>query len=138
MDPAGPLYSPRSSKHKISSASGKIVEVIHSDKLLGMHQTVGGIDFWINGGSNQPGCILSKGIICDHNRAYECYAEALDKPGSFTGIRCNSYDDFLERKCSSDTAYIGSPYTEGYKEGNYYLKTSSSPPYGLGQSGTRP
>lgn len=57
LDPAGPLFSIRSEKNRLTPNDAEIVEAIHTDKTLGFYQNVGHVDFYVNPNKNaQPGC----------------------------------------------------------------------------------
>merc|ERR1712038_323139 len=118
------------------------VDVIHSDLSddvlnfgYGIKQPVGHVDFYPNGGKNQPGCSLldvqekvgfdsvidpdktadTVGrylVACSHTRAIELYIESLDayKTGSCVnvGFECSSYDEFnlgLCFECGSENKH---------------------------------
>lgn len=60
LDPAGPLFDwpiilPQ--QYRLSSEDATTVQVIHTSKFVrGVTITCGTIDFYVNGGTNQPGC----------------------------------------------------------------------------------
>ena len=57
LDPAGPLFVDRDWSARLNPSCADLVDVIHTDgSFLGMLKAVGHIDFYPNGGYNQPGC----------------------------------------------------------------------------------
>jgi len=132
------------------------LDVIHTSKL-GLLDRLGHIDFYPNGGENQP-CTCEKnkknpctGIKCknapfydkkDHNRAPAYYEESILNPNAFVAWKCPSSMSFkkwknmgVDRKCSPENsstnlAHMGEWTTSsGFPEGIYYLTTKGKSPY---------
>lgn len=78
LDPAGPLFTFHSENDRLSSNDADIVEVIHTDKLLGFYRFIGHIDFYVNPSENvQPGCeqlsLLQAGENLKSSTNFPCY-----------------------------------------------------------------
>ncbi|GAB1300133.1 Lipase member H [Apodemus speciosus] len=87
LDPAGPLFNGRPPEDRLDPSDAQFVDVIHSDTdALGYKEALGHIDFYPNGGLDQPGC--PKTIF----GGYEC---------SLTAYPCDSYRDYRNGKCVS-------------------------------------
>ncbi|KAG2457136.1 STOM protein, partial [Polypterus senegalus] len=57
LDPAGPLFTGRSPKERLDPNDAMFVDVLHTDiDALGYREPLGHIDFYANGGTDQPGC----------------------------------------------------------------------------------
>ncbi|XP_028617435.1 lipase member H-like, partial [Grammomys surdaster] len=57
LDPAGPLFNGRPPEDRLDPSDAQFVDVIHSDTdALGYKEALGHIDFYPNGGLDQPGC----------------------------------------------------------------------------------
>lgn len=131
----------------ISKRSGKLVEIVHTSNVWGRYEPAGHIDFYVNGGKDQPGCFILLGQVvekvgCSHNRATAYWIEALSDSKSFIAMRCRSYEDFVfrRRRCLSKGIfvfdYLGrSDFNRSREFGKYYLKTAARSPYGIGNSG---
>lgn len=101
--------------------------------LRGQH---GHIDYYANGGSDQPGCpktifsgktnthtphnnscnnsqLLSfvgkSYFVCDHQRSVFLYLCALNRTCSLTAYPCSSYSDFLDGRCLQCEAFKPAP-----------------------------
>lgn len=140
LNPAGPGFHDARESERISKLSGKLVEIVHSDDTHGIasKHDIGHLDFFLNEGSNQPACKKSKSEYCGHFLAAESYAEAILKPGSFLGVRCQSWANFQKGQCFKEHATIGTipPVGDNFTNGRYYMRTSATgPPHALGETG---
>ncbi|KAL2804796.1 lipase member H precursor [Daubentonia madagascariensis] len=73
LDPAGPLFNGRPPQDRLDPGDAQFVDVIHSDiDALGYKEPLGNIDFYPNGGLDQPGCpkTIFGGYYADHWKDY--------------------------------------------------------------------
>ncbi|GIX80859.1 pancreatic triacylglycerol lipase [Caerostris darwini] len=151
LDPAAPLFSfPINVFHTLNNTDADFVDVIHTSTFkygYGMHVPVGDIDFYPNGGVLQPRCVKNSSSIsplsaslrsCNHNSAPLYFYISLNTSKClFWSINCDSYSDFVDGKCSSNTsatALMGLPaeMIPGLPpQSKFYLRTSERPPYCL-------
>ncbi|XP_029936358.1 phospholipase A1 member A isoform X2 [Myripristis murdjan] len=149
LDPAGPMFKGADTFDRLDPSDAQFVEAIHTDSdYFGISIPVGHVDFFLNGGKDQTGCIRSRFasmygyVICDHMRALYVYMSALNGSCSLTGIPCFSYEDFLAGHCldcggvlSGTCPIIGLSHNSGItvspipKEQKLFLLTTSSPPF---------
>uniref|UniRef100_A0A668VFL1 Lipase domain-containing protein n=1 Tax=Oreochromis aureus TaxID=47969 RepID=A0A668VFL1_OREAU len=71
---------------------------------FGLRGAHGHIDFYANGGADQPGCpkTIFSGksyFVCDHQRSVFLFLCALNRTCTLTGYPCSSYSDFLDARC---------------------------------------
>lgn len=115
MDPAEPHFAKAKPPVRLDRAAADYVDVIHTDASgfirgsLGLIEKVGHVDYYPNGGIDQPGCDQSmvqyissesgsffrgvrKFLGCNHIRSHEYFAESINSKCSFTTIACNSYE----------------------------------------------
>ncbi|XP_063250133.1 phospholipase A1 member A isoform X2 [Prinia subflava] len=148
LDPAGPKYTRASPEERLDPGDALFVEAIHTDAdNFGIRIPVGHIDYFVNGGKDQPGCprFISAGynfLICDHMRAVHLYISALSHPCPIVGFPCASHQDFLNGHCLdcaepflSSCPRIGLLKQAGVnmsrlpQEVKVFLMTSPSPPF---------
>ncbi|XP_030622264.1 lipase member H [Chanos chanos] len=105
LDPAGPQFRDAPIDERLDSGDAQFVDVLHTDvDALGYREPIGHIDFYANGGADQPGCpqtILSgtEYFKCDHQRSVFLYLSSLNKTCPLISYPCSSYVDFLNAKC---------------------------------------
>jgi len=123
LDPAGPYFEGLSPAARLDPTDAVFVDAIHTDAKhllpdlgFGMYETAGHVDFYPNGGKEQPGCdlerftsIFTEGLVeearrlvaCNHQRAIDFYTASLNhkqiKPVSY---QCQDYASFLDGKCT--------------------------------------
>lgn len=54
-DPAGPLFGLNKCENRLCYTDAKHVMIFHTSSL-GMDKSIGDVDFWFNGGKQQPAC----------------------------------------------------------------------------------
>lgn len=134
LDPAGPLFE--SYGVHLTADDADFVDVLHTSVgtgwtdvvqgRLGMFKSCGHVDFYPNGGRQQPGCW--KFSPCSHSKATEYYADSV-RLCNFPTRSCKSYDDFLAGTCASSCAdgrtcgHMGHPASLPLT-GNHFTKTS--------------
>ncbi|KAJ8730671.1 hypothetical protein PYW08_002084 [Mythimna loreyi] len=126
LDPSGSGWG--SNSQRLRNTDANYVEVIHTDGsgLLanGIGTAIGDVNFYVNGGSNQPGCLTHS---CSHNRAYEIFAASMYNH-NLVGFPCSSTTQLNLNRCRGTALNIGG--TELYKRSSsnvYRINTRSSP-----------
>ncbi|XP_011842569.1 PREDICTED: phospholipase A1 member A isoform X2 [Mandrillus leucophaeus] len=148
LDPAGPEYTSASVEERLDAGDALFVEAIHTDTdNFGIRIPVGHVDYFVNGGQDQPGCptYFYAGysyLICDHMRAVHLYISALENSCPLMAFPCDSYTAFLAGHCLDcfnpfllSCPRIGLVEHGGVKieplpkEVKVYLLTTSNAPY---------
>ncbi|KAM4770641.1 lipase member H isoform 2-T2 [Cyanocitta cristata] len=73
---------------------------------LGYGEAMGHVDFYPNGGTDQPGCPLTifsglQYFKCDHQRSVFLFLSSLTQSCNITTYPCNSYRNYRNGKCTS-------------------------------------
>ncbi|XP_026860265.2 lipase member H [Electrophorus electricus] len=106
LDPAGPMFTGVPPEECLNPSDAQFVDVLHTDmNSFGLRGTYGHIDFYANGGLDQPGCpkTIFSGrsyFVCDHQRFGFLYLCALNHTCSIT-----AYSDFLSGQCLQCEAF---------------------------------
>ncbi|KAL4624867.1 lipase member H-like [Arapaima gigas] len=148
LDPAGPLFTGTPPGERLDPTDAQFVDVLHTDMdALGYKGSLGHIDFYANGGADQPGCpkTIFSGksyFVCDHQRSVFLFLCALNKTCTFTAYPCSSYGDFLEGRCLQCESLRPAPCPAlGYDVSKWkdavvrlgqtraYFSTASEPPF---------
>lgn len=105
MDPSGSGWGLNSERLRVTDA--RYVEVIHTDGkgifAYGIGVPLGNIDFFANGGNNQPGCFSHS---CCHERSYELFAASMINP-RLVGYPCSSTTQLNLNKCNGVPVRLG-------------------------------
>jgi len=155
LDPAGPWFSKYDPVARLNPDCAKFVDVIHTDgdglaAYYGLMTPSGHVDFYPNGGKNQPGCWTEmprplpnarskpskmSAVSCSHSRAYKFFMESFD--GCFVASqKCDEPNKIPKKTCSpcvgSDCPKMGyyADHTSSLR-GLYFLETRSKSPYCL-------
>uniref|UniRef100_A0A4W3HEL5 Lipase domain-containing protein n=2 Tax=Callorhinchus milii TaxID=7868 RepID=A0A4W3HEL5_CALMI len=138
LDPAGPQFTNTPPEERLDPTDAKFVAVLHTDMdALGFREVLGHIDYYPNGGKDQPGCpaTILKGkayVICDHQRSVYLYMSSMSSC-NFTVYPCPSYKQFLNGECMVCNGtcpifgYHAKPVT--LSQSAVYFLTASSDPF---------
>jgi hypothetical protein len=157
LDPAGPYFENTDTRVRLDPTDAKYVEAIHTDGSatlqlgLGLLQKSGHVDFYINGGKDQPNCPATSGkilsgifnlatvsvdgfledTICSHLVAVNFFRDSIDNAEcKYTAYPCNSKDDFDSGKCIScgvnGCNHMGFYASSRNDNGSLYLNTQNA------------
>uniref|UniRef100_A0A182JHM8 Uncharacterized protein n=1 Tax=Anopheles atroparvus TaxID=41427 RepID=A0A182JHM8_ANOAO len=162
LDPAELAFTETDELVRLDPSDAKFVDVIHSDATpfvpkigLGLYEPIGHVDFYPNGGFNQPGCRrdfwkqpnsrfvseMFQFFSCSHSRAYLYFIESITHP--VTTVACDSYERYSAGECftchteSPSCIEFGLGSIAGYRSINrshyepiqLFFKTGPSEPY---------
>ncbi|KAK9298987.1 hypothetical protein QLX08_007896 [Tetragonisca angustula] len=161
LDPASPFFRNhlfREKSRKLDATDARLVDVIHTDGSqdfadgFGLMKPLGHIDFFPNGGREQPGCndvknsvvvshlkddMLTKEIACSHIRAWSYFLESVRKTNEsckFVAWPCSKgTTSFTNGMCFPMESTLWSQEM-GYRAnrgplGIYYLPTREEEPF---------
>lgn len=134
LDPAMPLFVTVSNDEKLDSSDADFVDVFHTNAFIqGKIEKSGHIDFYMNGGVNQPGCWQKRNPFgCNHQRAAMYYAESVNTKTGFWGWSCSGFFAYLIGFCPPKAPVIvaGDGVDTSYR-GFHLVKTRSASPFAM-------
>ncbi|XP_017022656.1 pancreatic triacylglycerol lipase [Drosophila kikkawai] len=122
LDPAAPLFTDTDPIVRLDKTDAHFVDVVHTDANplmkggLGINMRLGHVDFFPNGGFDNPGCnkkfqdVVKKKTLfltmqeflgCNHIRSQQYFTESIGSQCPFLGITCDSFESFKDTKCTS-------------------------------------
>ncbi|KAK2582798.1 hypothetical protein KPH14_005058 [Odynerus spinipes] len=161
LDPASPFFRHhlfREKSRKLDATDARLVDIIHTDGSeyftdgFGLLKPIGHVDFFPNGGKEQPGCfdvknsvvvshlkeeLLDKQIACSHLRAWELYVESIltqSQKCKFIAWPCpRGISSYTKGTCFPMES-VGWSQEMGYGAdkgplGTYFLATRNEPPF---------
>lgn len=160
LDPARPGFDSDQTAVRLDPSDAMFVDVIHSDvnnglidSSLGLQRPCGDVDFYPNGGKQQPGCgtsnvmegaldsfldnaqvSLSWIVACNHMKAVAYFTSSINSPCAMKAFPCDNWEDFQEGKClSCDGACPQMGYNADQRRANErvlaFLKTVEDKPF---------
>ncbi|XP_034480348.1 pancreatic lipase-related protein 3 [Drosophila innubila] len=127
-----PLADSDKITHRLSSKDASFVEVVHTNGLgLGTMKQSGHVDFYPNGGQQQPGCESKPDPdACSHERALDLAVEMWSTANDFVSAKCASVENMSAQNCRWSSLRMGVNVQS--TSGIYFLETQSQPPFGRG------
>lgn len=126
---------------RLSSSDAAFVDSVHTEGVgLGDLQSIGHVNYMVNGGVSQPFCtsvITTIAQTCSHNFAVTAWAESVRAGAAvFPALQCSSWSNFLSNNCNSG-APIGNmgKHTSQVVRGSYFLRTNNVAPFSRPQAG---
>ncbi|KAG5890813.1 hypothetical protein JTB14_008254 [Gonioctena quinquepunctata] len=138
LDPTIFFYMGQNSSRDLDSSDAHFVDILHTGAgILGQWGPNGHADFYINGGSSQPGCgsdTVFKTVACDHTKVTPYFIESIVTKDGFWAYPCPSLLSFMIGWCSpKDHEYVLMGEHVSHKSrGTYYVKTKPNVPYAIG------
>ncbi|XP_061163845.1 lipase member I-like [Saccostrea echinata] len=132
MDPAGPFFNTKGSDARLDETDAHFVDVIHTDGGgFGYLNAMGHLDFYPNGGQEQPGCLST----CSHSRAYELFTESILSDQKFKAWECGTLDqcktgEGIDTNTPEDNR-MGFYVNDSMIYRMYYLRTNKTSPYDI-------
>ncbi|XP_044754257.1 pancreatic lipase-related protein 2 isoform X1 [Coccinella septempunctata] len=122
LDPAEPHFAKSQPPVRLDKTAARYVDIVHSDASrfllggFGIVEPIGHVDYYPNGGSDQPGCNMKayqhllyqdesifkgvrKYIGCNHIKSYEFFIESINPKCSWYTMSCSSFEEFQDGKC---------------------------------------
>ncbi|XP_029659615.1 uncharacterized protein LOC115233379 isoform X2 [Formica exsecta] len=135
LDPAMPLFITVNKDEKLDSSDAEFVDVLHTNAFIqGKIEPSGHIDFYMNGGVNQPGCWEHGNPFgCNHHRAAEYFAESINSKIGFWGWPCYGFVSYLLGLCppKHPAVLMGEDVNKRYR-GFHLVKTKAQSPFAEG------
>ncbi|XP_069126907.1 pancreatic triacylglycerol lipase-like [Argopecten irradians] len=158
LDPAEPNFKDTPPEVRLDANDANFVDVIHTDGSeydtisgYGMKNPSGDIDFYPNGGRNQPGCThetwtnvvshlnlgpqgVGQMLACSHDRSIYLFIESINgRSCTMKGYPCENFQNFVIGQCFScgnqPCPSLGYHADRFRARGKFYLATTDSPPY---------
>ncbi|XP_003425032.1 pancreatic lipase-related protein 2 [Nasonia vitripennis] len=153
LDPARPCFTNVDPSVRLDKDDADFVDIIHTQTGtggsvdgLGLKESIGHMDFYINGGIEQPACVSKTlkwdNMICSHKLAYKYFTDGIID--ALMGYPCplQSYSwngtyvhaqrilsDKLNGVSCTDCPHIGLDAFKSNKRGIFFVVTGNNEPY---------
>lgn len=131
LDAAGPFYEGTPKEVRLHKDDAEFVDVIHTNSMrllageigFGILSAIGDVDYYPNGGKNQPGCDkidfstigqlianyddAADGLSCSHSTAYKYFTDSIKDKCLFNSFKCSSFEDLKKGRCSKCSVWKG-------------------------------
>ncbi|XP_046664366.1 pancreatic lipase-related protein 2 [Homalodisca vitripennis] len=141
LDPTIIFYMANNRSKDLDPSDAHFVDVIHTGAgVLGQWGPNGHADFYVNGGTSQPGCTsnsIIKTLSCDHTKVTPYFIESINSEAGFWSVPCSNRFLFMLGFCNppaQDWVLMGE-HANPKIRGIFYLTTNANPPYAQGLPG---
>uniref|UniRef100_A0AAR5QD27 Lipase domain-containing protein n=1 Tax=Dendroctonus ponderosae TaxID=77166 RepID=A0AAR5QD27_DENPD len=138
LDPTIFFYMGKNTSKDLDATDAHFVDILHTGAgILGQWGPNGHADFYINGGSSQPGCgsdTIFKTLACDHTKVTPYFIESIISKKGFWAYPCPTLISFMLNWCSpneQDYVLMGE-HVSHQARGVYYVRTHADPPWAQG------
>lgn len=137
LDAAAPMFENHEGAF-LSKDDADFVDAIHTSigtNLLkgeiGFTKSYGHVDFYPNGGHNQPMCHSIFHIACNHYASVLFYAASITAKStcSFKAVACHNWDTFKSGGCKKVDSELGYAAIKFGKVGDQFLNTTDKFPF---------
>ncbi|XP_055712258.1 pancreatic lipase-related protein 2 [Phlebotomus papatasi] len=141
LDPTIFFYAGSNNSRDLDPSDAHFVDIIHTGAgILGQWSPSGHADFYVNGGTSQPGCAttsLFDTLACDHTKVTPYFIESINSPKGFYAGPCPNLLSYLLGWCEpKDSEYVlMGEHVSHEARGIYYVTTNAKPPYARGFPG---
>jgi len=128
-----PQTWPNNAAYILDITDADFVDIIHTnggndDDHMAIFETIGHVDFYPNGGQDQPGCDIK---FCSHLRAVPLFAESINSQG-FRSLRCDTFEDYQKGLCDGNDVALMGDQASTTARGVYQLLTNAEAPFARG------
>ncbi|KFB48158.1 AGAP007991-PA-like protein [Anopheles sinensis] len=141
LDPTIFFYAGSNNSRDLDPSDAHFVDIIHTGAgILGQWSPGGHADFYVNGGTSQPGCASStifQTLACDHTKVTPYFIESINSERGFWAGPCPTLISYLLGWCEpkdSDYVLMGEHLSRRAR-GVFYVTTNAKPPYARGFPG---
>lgn len=111
LDPTIFVYAGSNNSRDLDPSDAHFVDILHSSAgILGQWQAGGHADFYINGGTSQPGCgssTIFQTLACDHTKVTPYFIESIISQRGFWAGPCSNLFSYLLGWCEpKDSEYV--------------------------------
>ncbi|XP_046388163.1 uncharacterized protein LOC124157471 [Ischnura elegans] len=138
LDPTIIFYMGSNRSRDLDPTDALFVDVIHTGAgVLGQWGPNGHVDFYVNGGTSQPGCTggIYETLACDHQKVTPYFIESITSERGFWATPCSNLLLYLVGWCTttdrSKLIKMGEDVPPSAR-GIYYLETNARKPYAKG------
>jgi pancreatic lipase-related protein 1 len=107
LDPTIFVYAGSNNSRDLDPSDAHFVDILHSSAgILGQWQPGGHADFYINGGTSQPGCgssTIFQTLACDHTKVTPYFIESITSKRGFWAGPCTNLLSYLLGWCEPKT-----------------------------------
>jgi len=130
---------PNDTAYILDITDADFVDALHTnggvdDYHESIFDPIGHVDFYANGGREQPGCKTHPKLLtgCSHLRAVSLFAESINSQLGFRSLRCDTFEDYQKGLCDGNDVELMGEQTSITARGVYQFLTNAEAPFARG------